>query len=319
MIITNENKSRYHLSGIAKGIIGSAIVATIFYSGMTIIETGNVGVKSTIGQINVEELKPGFNWAMPIVSKIEPVFTKTIMIDYTGDSNKNDTEELYTEYSLKGEDKTGLEMAIDLIVEVSPQEDKMADMFIEVGREGFSKKVLQPIRGGARKVLGQYNAENIMSLRKEVEMDLKKELENIFSENPYYKLENVQLKKIYLPVKVSAAIEQVQLMKQSAKAKEEEIIQNKALAQSQVEIAKGEAQAKRERAQAEADKIIIEAQAQAQANKIISDSLTDELLKQNQIEAWSKGGAQVPKFYSTVAGDKGVGSMFLINTDLTEK
>jgi len=75
-------------------------------------------------------------------------------------------------------------MAIDLIVEVDPQPDKMADMYIEVGRQGFEKKVLQPIRGAVRKVLGQYSAESIMSKRKVLEADLTKELESLFSRNP---------------------------------------------------------------------------------------------------------------------------------------
>jgi len=289
------------------GVIVVAVIAVIFFlAGATIIETGNVGVKSTMGQIDRKEMKPGFNWAMPMISKIEPVFTKTIMVNYT-DQQKEDTHELYYEPSLKGEDKTGLEMAIDLIVEVEPQADKMADMFIEVGRQGFEKKVIQPIRGGVRKVLGQYNAETIMASRKQLENDLENELNSLFAKNPYYKLVNVQLKKIYLPKRVQEAIERVQLAKQEAKAKKEQIIANKALAQSKVELAKGEAQAVRERAKAEADRITIEAKAKAKANLEISKSLTKELIELKRVEAWKSGGSQVPKF---IGSDK---SSFLMN------
>jgi regulator of protease activity HflC (stomatin/prohibitin superfamily) len=243
---------------------------------------------------------------MPIITKIENVFTKTIMVNYTPDQRK-DTQEVYYERSLKGEDRTGLEMGIDLIVEVNPQSDKMADMFIEVGREGLLKKVLQPIRGAARKVLGQYNAESVMSKRKELEDEIEIELNEIFAQNPYYKMVNIQLKKIYLPIRVQEAIEKVQLAKQDAASKKEQINANKALAQSKVELAKGEAQAVRERAQASADSVlikakanaeanIIESQAQAKANLIISTSLTSALIQQNTVEAWKSGGAQVPKF-----------------------
>ena len=289
------------------GISGIAAL-TIGYAGMTIIETGNVGVKSTLGQIDREELKPGLNWAMPVISKIEPVFTKTIMVNYT-DVQKPDSAELYYERSLKGEDKTGLEMAIDLIVEVDPQSDKMADMFIEVGRAGFDKKVLQPIRGAARKVLGQYSAETIMANRKQLESDLENELNTLFAKNPYYKLVNVQLKKIYLPKRVQEAIERVQLAKQEAKAKKEQIQANKALAQSKVELAKGEAAAVREKAKAEADRITIEAKAQAAANIEIAKSLTPELIKIKHIEAWKSGGARVPRF---ISGDSA--NTFLVDT-----
>lgn len=287
------------------------LVLALVIKSFTIIETGNVGVKSTLGQIQKDELKPGPNFVLPYIQKIEPVFTKTVMVSYSGGERKADTEELNYEGTLRGEDKTGLEMGIDMIVEVNPQSDKMADMFIEVGRQGFDKKVLQPIRGAARKVLGQFNAESIMSQRKEVEVSLRNELEIIFSENPYYKLENIQLKKIYLPQKVKDAIERVQLAKQEAKANKEKIQTNKALAQSKVELAKGEAEAVRQMAQAAADKITIEAAAQAKANQVISDSLTEKLLKQNHIDAWKAGGSKVPHF---ISGGQNGSSMFLIDT-----
>jgi len=287
------------------GAVGLFVLA-VTYNSLHIIETGNVGVKSVMGQIDREELSPGLNFAMPIISKIENVFTKTIMVNYST-VNKKDTQEMYYERSLQGEDKTGLEMGIDLIVEVNPQSDKMADMYIEVGRQGLEKKVLQPIRGAARKVLGQYNAESVMSRRREVEASVAEELEKVFRKNPYYTLVNMQLKKIYLPIKVQQAIERVQLAKQDAASKKEQIVANKALAQSKVELAIGEANAVREGAQAEADATlikakavaeanIIESEAQAKANSVVSKSLTATLIKQNTIEAWKSGGAKVPQF-----------------------
>jgi regulator of protease activity HflC (stomatin/prohibitin superfamily) len=294
-----------NMKPIIAGVLGLALAGVIFNS-LHIIETGNVGVKSTMGQIDRKELSPGLNFAMPIITKIENVFTKTIMVNYTPDQKK-DTQEVYYERSLKGEDRTGLEMGIDLIVEVNPQSDKMADMFIEVGREGLLKKVLQPIRGAARKVLGQYNAESVMAKRKELEDGIEVELKEIFAQNPYYKIVNIQLKKIYLPIRVQEAIERVQLAKQDASSKKEQINANKALAQSKIELAKGEAQAVRERAQAAADSVlikakanaeanIIESEAQAKANDTISKSLTAVLIEQNTVEAWKSGGAQVPQF-----------------------
>jgi regulator of protease activity HflC (stomatin/prohibitin superfamily) len=296
---TQTNKSIF-------GAVAGLVIAITIFNSAHIIETGNVGVKSTMGQIDRQELSPGLNFALPIISKIENVFTKTIMVNYTPDQKK-DTQEVYYERSLKGEDRTGLEMGIDLIVEVNPISDKMSDMYIEVGREGLLKKVLQPIRGASRKVLGQYNAESVMSKRKELEDGIEKELTRIFAKNPYYEMVNLQLKKIYLPIRVQEAIERVQLAKQDASSKKEQIVANKALAQSKIELAKGEAQAVRERAQASADSVlikakanaeanIIESQAQAKANLIISTSLTSALIQQNTVEAWKSGGAQVPKF-----------------------
>ena len=44
--------------GIGLGAV--AVIGILFASGIKIIETGNVGVKSTIGQIDVKEVQPGF-------------------------------------------------------------------------------------------------------------------------------------------------------------------------------------------------------------------------------------------------------------------
>jgi len=123
---------------------------------------------------------------------------------------------------------------------------------------------------------------------------------------PYYILENVQLKKIYLPKRVQEEIERVQLAKQEAKAKKEQIVANKALAQSKIELAKAEAQAIREKAKAEADRITIEAKAKATANLEIAKSLIKELIKElievKKIEAWKSGGARVPYYMGSSQG-----------------
>lgn len=50
----------------------------------------------------------------------------------------------------------------------------------------------------------------------------------------------------------------------------------------------------KENAEANAQAILKEAEAQAKANKLISESLTSNLLDLKQIEAWQSGGAQVP-------------------------
>ena len=309
---------------IGGGLLGISLFSVLAWNSIHIIETGNVGVKSSVGQIDKTELKPGLNFAIPVIQKIEPVFTKTVMINYSGMTEKNDTEELYSERTLMGEDESGLELGIDLLVEVNPVMSQMADMYIDVGRQGFDKKVLQPIRGVSRKVLGQFKAELIMSQRKEVEAMLGKELERQFQENPYFELVNVQLKKIYLPSKVKSAIERVALAKQDAKAKQEQIIANENLAKSKVALAKGEAQAIEAnangvakamiaKANAKAKVIKLESEALAKANNLIAKSLTPALIQQNTVDAWKIGGAKVPNFVG------GGGSQFIFDLNNLDK
>lgn len=61
------------------------------------------------------------------------------------------------------------------------------------------------------------------------------------------------------------------------------------------QIAQEEAEKKKIEAQGKAEAAIIEAEGKAEANKVLQQSLTSELLKQQAIEAWKAGGSQVPQ------------------------
>ncbi len=98
----------------------------------------------------------------------------------------------------------------------------------------------------------------------------------------------VQLRAIVLPQKIKDQIERVQIAKQEAERVKYEVLRAKQEAEKRAALARGVAEAKKIQAQGEADRIRIEADAQAKANKLISQSLTPELLKLRQIEVQGK-------------------------------
>ena len=63
----------------------------------------------------------------------------------------------------------------------------------------------------------------------------------------------------------------------------------------EAQIVEQEAENKKIEAQGEADAKIIKAESEAKANKILQQSLTNELLKREAIEAWKAGGSKVPQ------------------------
>lgn len=272
-------------------------------SGFTIIESGNVGVKSTLGTINADELHAGWHFVVPFVSKIERVFTKTIMVNYSSsEGERRDHDEIVYEPTLMGEDKTGLPLGIDLTVEVKPVDGKMAEMFTDVGRSGFDKMVIQTIRSLGRRVISNYNAETIMTMRPKVEADLESELQNEFNTNEYFKLINVQLKAIVLPGRIREAIEVVAVRKQEAAAAEQAIKTREAEARSVMEVSKGKAEAVKIEAKGQAEAVLIEAEARAKANKLLSESLTSQVLTRDWIDAWRSGGSQMPQVLGGESG-----------------
>lgn len=91
----------------------------------------------------------------------------------------------------------------------------------------------------------------------------------------------IKIDKIYwigeirLPETVIASINAKNAATQMAQQRQNEVAQAKAEAEKKVAEAKGEA-----------DSTLLKAQAQAQANKILSESLTEELVKYREIDKW---------------------------------
>lgn len=59
------------------GLIGILLLM----STLVVIESGNVGVRKTLGKINPEEVSPGLNFRLPLVSQITEFVGKEIAID----------------------------------------------------------------------------------------------------------------------------------------------------------------------------------------------------------------------------------------------
>jgi len=122
--------------------------------------------------------------------------------------------------------------------------------------------------------------------RQEIAKEIKEQLEKKVNSIPGRPvvLDSVELRNIALPKKIQTKIEELQAEKQNVMIAEQQKERAKREAERKAEIARGEAEKKRIEAQGLADKIKIEAEANSQANKMISESLTKELLELRQIE-----------------------------------
>jgi len=67
----------------AATILISILVITFLYFTVVLIESGNVGVRKTLGKINPEEVSPGLNIKLPVVTRITEFVGKEIAIDLT--------------------------------------------------------------------------------------------------------------------------------------------------------------------------------------------------------------------------------------------
>ncbi len=69
------------LSKVATTLIVLAIPLTLAFNSFYIVDTGNVGVERTLGKVQMEEVQPGINFKMPMLTKSYEFSVKEISID----------------------------------------------------------------------------------------------------------------------------------------------------------------------------------------------------------------------------------------------
>ena len=188
-------------------------------------------------------------------------------------------------------DKRGLTVHIDLAVQYQLRPESAPKTIERWGLHTWEEKIINSkVREVVRDVIGKYAAEKLPEMRNEIATAIQtKVTEKVQAlDGTPVLLSAVELRNIVLPVKIREKIEQLQAEKQNVNIAEQQKERAKQEAQKNAEIARGEAERNRIVAQGQADKIRIEAEEQAKANRLISSSLTSELLQLEQIKTQSK-------------------------------
>ncbi|MFK7936948.1 MAG: prohibitin family protein [Saprospiraceae bacterium] len=157
----------------------------------------------------------------------------------------------------------GLNIKVDVTARVNPRYEKIGELHEEFGREYLTSLVRPEIRSSVRKVIGRFTPEELYSTKRdEVQTMIENDLETTLGKN-HISLRAVLIRDIELPEKVKNAIEEKIEAEQSA-LKYTYIL---------------------EQERKEAERKIIEAQAKAESNRILSASLSSNILKDKGIEA----------------------------------
>jgi regulator of protease activity HflC (stomatin/prohibitin superfamily) len=263
----------------------------------SIINSGEVGIKINTGKFEDEPLQPGLHFFIPVLQKIVPVNTRIRLITYSdistgalGDGYRNYEGGLKRNPAITVLDRRGLTVNIDLAVQYRLRAETAPKTIEKWGTSWEEKIINSKVREVVRDVVGQYTAEQLPEMRNEIAAAIETKIKQSVQELPEKPviLTSVELRTINLPTKIKEQIERVQIAKQEVTIAEQQKEKAKQEAQRKAEIARGEAEKNRIEAQGEADKIRIEAQEQAKANKLISSSLTSELLQLEQIKTQGK-------------------------------
>lgn len=258
----------------------------------TIVEEGERGILATNGKFDTNVLLPGLHFIIPVIQNVKMVDTKVRIINYADKIDRSSVvgDGLMAKPSITVLDKRGLPVGIELTVQYRLNAITAAQT---ISNWGFSweEKIINPVvRDIVRNVVGNYDAESLPTKRNEIataiRIGISKSVDSL--ENSPAKLESIQLREIILPQKVKEQIERVQLAKQQVEQAQQEVQKAKQDAFKREETERGKANAIKISARGKAAAIKIKAKATAEANIMISSSLTEKLLRLEQIKVQGK-------------------------------
>lgn len=157
----------------------------------------------------------------------------------------------------------GLDIVLEATIWFQPKYEELGLLHQKRGLEYIDRVIKPAVRSATRSVVGRYTPEQIYSskrdaIQQEIQVETKKILDKQFVQ-----LNDVLIRDVTLPPTIKGAIERK--LKQEQEALEYEF---------RIEKAKQEAERQR-----------IDAEGKARANRILSQSLTDKILKEKGIEA----------------------------------
>lgn len=267
------------------------IGALFLFKPFVIIESGQVGIKSTTGKYDEHPLNPGFHFFIPGIQKVIVVDTKVRLLNYRSVEEISGFDpSIKINGAISVLDSRGLPVSIELTVQYKLIAEGAPQTIATWGLSWEDKIVNPVVRNVVRNVVGGYNAEVLPMQRNEVASKLDSLIKEQVTElaQGSVTIESVQLREIVLPEKIKEQIERVQIANQEAERVRYEVQRAKQEAEKRAALASGEAEAKRIEAQGKADAVTIEAKAQSEANKVIAESLTPNLLQMQQIEVQGK-------------------------------
>lgn len=237
--------NKLNLKKIIFIILGIFILITLFCS-FTTVKSGEVGLKTRFGKITDSTITEGINFKIPYIEKIVKVNIKV------------QKEEISIEGSTKDLQIVNTTVAVNYRVD----SNNVTNLYKEVGNN-YKETILQPaIKESIKSAIAKYNAEEITTNRTKVSESCLKAIQNKVT-------------------KYGIIIEDFNLTDFSFSQEYTKAIEEKQVAQQNLEKAK-----------LESEKKITEAEATKKSNELLQETLTRELLIKQFIDKWN---GELPK------------------------
>lgn len=260
-----------------KSVIAFSIISAISITSMSGCSMGfyqqDVGEVAVIrgagGEIVGSSTEPGFHGVSPFDDVIT-YSTRNNVISFVSEQEEKYDNGGATGPSVACNDSGGANFEVDIQVNYSLDPTYAETLYTNYGsQENFVQYVVAvDIRSITREIAGKFNTITLLTDRGSFTTALQEALANKWSGNGIT-IEQVSVQSVRYPESITSKYAEAQA----------------------AEIEKSKAKAQQETAKVEAETAVIIAQGQADANAVLSQSLTEEILTQQYIEALSEIGA----------------------------
>lgn len=225
------------------------ILSLLFFSSCSIIRPGEVGVKQSLGKLNDKAVTQGMLVYNPFVTKIIKASTQTNNLKLV----------------LNLPSKEGLSVTSEISILHRIEADSIQTIIKRYGRN-YETIIASIFRSASSDVCAKYFAKDMHSgMRANIEKSIKEKMHELLDGSGII-IESVLMKSIKLPVGLASSIEQKLQAEQDAMRMKFVL----------------------EKEKLEAERKIIQAKGKRDAQKIVSEGLTEEILKLKSIEAFEE-------------------------------
>jgi regulator of protease activity HflC (stomatin/prohibitin superfamily) len=292
--------------GIA-ALIALVALGLIFAAWRT-IEPGYVGIifNKVNRQVDARALDPGWQFINPFTESIQqyPVTIQTYSMVARSNEGSDGNDD-----SIKIQSSEGQQVNLDVVIQYQVIKEEADDLFQDWGGAPINivedRVVRQYTRSQVPLVASRYGWEQISaSEREKISNEVSARLETEFTRR-HLRLISFGIREVHLPEQLQQALNQKIQAQQEAERQEYQLQQAKVKAEQDRVAAEGQANALKAQAEGEASATLTRAEAQAEANRLLSQSLTPDLIRYQQLQRWDgklpvfSGGGATPLIDAT--------------------
>lgn len=257
------------------------IMAVMCLSCLERVKVGNVGVVYTTKGVSAETLSPGWHWLNP-TSRVKQFPVSQQQIVFSNDPADYNAKE-HPDWSIDAPANGGM-VKINLTVNYNFQAGNVVELYKRFngmdGEQLVDNYIQNSIIAYVKEVTPKFSVMDIYSDKKsEVNKALTEYLNEKLSEEYGMQISSALIIDVELDTGLQDKIKAKEQAKQDAE-----------IADLERQTALAQAETDKVVAQSKADVEIIEAQAEAESNRIISESITQQLIDMTEAEARLKHG-----------------------------